>query len=466
MSGKLEGGEVSSAQSYDAEKLDMLSTDMEHQVEENSVTLVTPDRSDQMAPRTRSHSSKPADVCDLLLSRVDSMSPAPAVSFHDNAKRCIEDNELPMQKRRHQCVDNGSAAELQCLNDRFRREREWMETRISETIQCVENDRFRYEREYIENRCLEIIQYVEDDLADGRKILHDQFQQQNECIEHHFAEQRTKLDQKINKLKAEISKGAKREKVAAEKITDDTIKSKWNALRYNIRSVVLMLRSCEPKGAKDTPEILRLGIPEAEFKDLPQEYLREIFEGYLELYIWEFIYYHVFLGQGRQWRGNIFKLFQMARQEAISTEKDPKKIAEFALWLSQGGEASTSQLDKELQQPMADEFAESIFAMFQSQPKTIHQNDIKEVLGVAVYDATELAIMFMSSKALLLPAWPFHRPVENDWPTTDFENERLPNVKSNDRFLVFRPALLKFGNADGENHDVHVILCKPARLYF
>ncbi|KAM3481268.1 hypothetical protein MY8738_004524 [Beauveria namnaoensis] len=443
MSGKLEGGEVSSAQSYDAEKLDMPSTDMEHQVEENSVTLVAPDRSDQMAPRTRSHSSKPADACDLPLSRVDSMSPAPAVSFRDNAKRCIEDNELPMQKRRHQCVDNGSAAELQCLNDRFRREREYMETRISE-----------------------IIQYVENDLADGRRILHDQFQQQNECIEHHFAEQRTKLDQKISKLKAEISKGAKREKVAAEKITDDTIKSKWNALRYNIRSVVLMLRSCEPKGAKDTPEILRLGITEAECKDLPQEYLREIFEGYLELYIWDFIYYHVFLGQGRQWRGNIFKLFQLARQEAISTEKDPKKMAEFALWLSQGGEASTSQLDKELQQPMADEFAESIFAMFQSQPKTIHQDDIKEILGVAVYDATELAIMFMSSKALLLPAWPFRRPLGNDWPTTDFENERLPNVKLNDRFLVFRPALLKFGNADGENHDVHVILCKPARLYF
>ncbi|EJP70071.1 uncharacterized protein BBA_00940 [Beauveria bassiana ARSEF 2860] len=408
MSGKLQSGAVSPTPSYEGD--DMPSNDTEYQPDKDSVNLVTTSRSDQMAPRTRSQSSKSAKGCGPPLSRSDSTTPVAAASSPSNAKRCDEDNQLPIKKRLIKCVKNDSAHGIQYLHDRFRQE-----------------------REYIDNR---------------------------------LTEEREKLHEEIDILKMEMLEGAKREKSAAEKVTDDTIKSKWNALRYNIRSVVLMLRSCEPKGAKDTPEILRLGIPEAEFKDLPQEYLREIFEGYLELYIWEFIYYHVFLGQGRQWRGNIFKLFQMARQEAISTEKDPKKIAEFALWLSQGGEASTSQLDKELQQPMADEFAESIFAMFQSQPKTIHQNDIKEVLGVAVYDATELAIMFMSSKALLLPAWPFHRPVENDWPTTDFENERLPNVKSNDRFLVFRPALLKFGNADGENHDVHVILCKPARLYF
>ncbi|KAM3543731.1 hypothetical protein ARSEF1564_003391 [Beauveria bassiana] len=418
MSGRLQNGEVSATQSYEAMEYNIPSTDTENQADENIVELVTPARSDLMGPITRSQSSKPTEARS-------------------------EDNHQPMQKRTTQYFNNELANELQNLRDRFRKE-----------------------RENTHNKLQEIIQHVDDVSSDGMRDVRDQFEKHVECIDRRFAKERNRFEQKINKLKAEISKGAKREKVAAEKITDDTIKSKWNALRYNIRSVVLMLRSCEPKGAKDTPEFLRFIIPESEFKDLPQEYLREILEGYLELYIWKFIYHHVFLGQGRQWRGNIFKLFQMARQEAISTEKDPKKIAEFASWSSQGGEASTSQLDKELQQPMADEFAESIFAMFQSQPKTLYQDDINEVLGVAVYDATELAIMFMSSKALLLPAWPFHRPLENDWPTTDFENERLPNVKSNDRFLVFRPALLKFGNADGENHDVHVILCKPARLYF
>ncbi|KAM3463110.1 hypothetical protein NHJ6243_003552 [Beauveria neobassiana] len=115
---------------------------------------------------------------------------------------------------------------------------------------------------------------------------------------------------------------------------------------------------------------------------------------------------------------------------------------------------------------MADDFAESIFAMFQPHPKSIHQSQIKDVLGVVVCDATELVMMFVSSKALLIPDWPRRELVSRDELATQFEIEHLPCNKSSARFIGIRPALLKFGNADGENHDVHVILCKPARLYF
>ncbi|KAM3501540.1 hypothetical protein MY10362_005468 [Beauveria mimosiformis] len=154
------------------------------------------------------------------------------------------------------------------------------------------------------------------------------------------------------------------------------------------------------------------------------------------------------------------------RQEAMGSEKDAKKLAELALWLSEGSEAVTSQLDKELQQPMADDFAESIFAMFQPHPKSIHQDQIKEILGVVVCDATELVMMFMSSKALFLPAWPRRELFNRDMLDTDFDNDHLPCNESKAKCVETRPALIKYGNADGERHDDHVILCKSARLYF
>ncbi|KAM3445450.1 hypothetical protein NHJ13734_000363 [Beauveria thailandica] len=414
---------------------DMPSTDTEHQADENIVDLVTPVRSDLMGPITRSQSSKPTEAHALPLPQSGSMLPSPAVPSHNATKRCSEDIHQPIQKRPNRYLNNELDNELQDLHD-------------------------------TNNSLAEMIQRVNDASFNGLRDVRDQLKQHVESIDHRFAKERNKLEQKIKALKVKMLKGEEIERAAVEKITDDTIKSKWDTLRYNIRSVVLMLRSYEPKDAKNTLEILQLKIPGASFIDSPKEYLRDIFEGYLELYIWLFVCEDVFSGHGRQWRGEFFKLFQIARREAISTEKDPEKIAELALWFSQGGQASTSQLDKKLQQPMADEFAESIFAIFQSRPKLVHQGEIKEVLGVVVYDATELVKMFMSSKALLLPVWPGSQGFNRDWSTTDFENVYLPSDKCNARYIQLRPALVKRGNADGEKHDVSVILCKPACLYF
>ncbi|KAM3515000.1 hypothetical protein MY11210_001359 [Beauveria gryllotalpidicola] len=315
-----------------------------------------------------------------------------------------------MQKRINHCVNNGSADELQYLDDRFRQEREYMDDR--------------------------------------------------------FTEEREKLYQEIDILKMKMSESAKREKVVAEKTTDDTIKSKWDTLRYNIRSVVLMLRSYKPKNTKQTLDTLRSRIPKAPFEKFTDGYFREIFEAFLELYIWLFVYEDVFSGCGRQWRGSIFEHFQAMRREAIESEKDLKKLAELALWFSQGDKAVTSQLDKELQQAMADDFAETIFTMFRSHPEPTCQAQIKEVLGVVVCDATELVKMFMSSKALLLPVWPRRKLFNRDSLASYFEIDHLPCNESNARFIRIRPALIKYGNADGEKHDISVVLCKGARLCF
>ncbi|KAM3436293.1 hypothetical protein MY4824_004444 [Beauveria thailandica] len=443
MCGKLQSGQVSATQSYKAMEYDMPSTDTEHQADENIVDLVTPVRSDLMGPITRSQSSKPTEAHALPLPQSGSMLPSPAVPSHNANKRCSEDIHQPIQKRPNRCLSNELDAELQNLHNRFEQEREYTNDCLAEITQRVNNTSF-----------------------DGLRDVRNQFKQHVEYIDRRFEKERNKLEQKIKALKVKMLKGEEIERAAVEKITDDTIKSKWDTLRYNIRSVVLMLRSCEPKDAKNTLEILQSRIPGASFFDSPNEYLRDIFEGYLELYIWKFVSEDVFHGSGRQWRGSIFKNFQAMRREAISAEKDSEKIAELALWLSQGSEAVTSQLDKELQQPMADEFAECIFAMFQSRPKPVHQGEIKEVLGVVVYDATELVKMFMSSKALLLPVWPGSQGFNRDWSTTDFENVYLPSDKCNARYIQLRPALVKRGNADGEKHDVSVILCKPACLYF
>ncbi|KAM3561376.1 hypothetical protein MY1884_002387 [Beauveria asiatica] len=442
MSGKLQSGQVSPTPSYEGEH-DMRPTDTEYQPDEDCVDLVTTDASGQMELRTRSQSSKSKKGCGLTLSRSDSTSAVAAASSANNAKRCIQDNQQPIKKRINHCINNDSAYGLQYFHDRIRQERETIDNRLTEERENMYN-LLTKEREYIDSRLTKEREYIDNRLAEDREQLY----------------------QEIDHLKMNMSEGAKKEKAAAEKITDDTIKTKWDTLRYNIRSVVLMLRSYEPEDAKNTLEILQLRIPGASFIDSPKGYLRDIFEGYLELYIWKFVSQDVFRGSGRQWRGSIFNNFQAMRREAISAEKDPEKIAELALWLSQGSEAVTSQLDKELQQPMADDFAESIFAMFQPHPKPTHKDQIKEVLGVVVYDATELAIMFVSSKALLLPALPCGELLNEDLLGTYFDINHLPGNVSKGKYVDTRPALIKFGTADGEKHDVSVILCKSARLYF
>ncbi|KAM3449099.1 hypothetical protein MY3296_007214 [Beauveria thailandica] len=381
MSGKLQSGEVSPTPSYEGEH-DMRPTDTEYQPDEDCVDLVTTDASGQREPRTRSQSSKSKKGCGLTLSRSDSTSAVAAASSANNAKRCIEDNQQPIKKRINHCINNDSAYGLQYFHDRFRQERETIDNRLTEERENIYNLLLK-EREYIDNR---------------------------------LAEDREQLYQEIDDLKMNMSEGAKKEKAAAEKITDDTIKN--------------------------------------------------IFEGYLELYTWKFVSEDVFHGSGRQWRGSIFKNFQAMRREAISAEKDLEKIAELALWLSQGSEAVTSQLDKELQQPMADDLAESIFAMFQPHPKPTHKDQIKEVLGLVVCDATELVMMFASSKALLLPGWPSGEVTNRDLLGTYFDIDHLPCNESKAKYVRTRPALIKYGNADGEKHNVRVVLCKSALLYF
>lgn len=115
---------------------------------------------------------------------------------------------------------------------------------------------------------------------------------------------------------------------------------------------------------------------------------------------------------------------------------------------------------------MADKVAASLFSMMQSVIKDVHQQQVKDTLGVIVHDATKLAMDFLASKALFIPDWPMQAQSRRIWNISDFYRENIAENQSSARFVVIRPALEKFGNADGENHEHSVVLCQPALVYY
>ncbi len=141
-------------------------------------------------------------------------------------------------------------------------------------------------------------------------------------------------------------------------------------------------------------------------------------------------------------------------------------MAEVALWLSEASRITLLQPDKKSQEKTIDNIAESLLNMFNANTRPKVRDRVKSELAIIVQDATELLLMFTSSKALLITDWPAETRTYRKWMNDDLEHKYLAEETSNERCMVIRPALEKFGNADGENHDLSTVLFKPILFYF
>lgn len=115
---------------------------------------------------------------------------------------------------------------------------------------------------------------------------------------------------------------------------------------------------------------------------------------------------------------------------------------------------------------MRDEFADTLLSMFYAREKEAALDQLKVPLQELIYKATELAGHFMSSKAFLMPDWPTRESEYKIWRGEEVEAVNWAENEAWERFLVIAPGLEKFGNADGEDHHLSVVLVQPRLLYY
>lgn len=117
------------------------------------------------------------------------------------------------------------------------------------------------------------------------------------------------------------------------------------------------------------------------------------------------------------------------------------------------------------QREMVEEKRAFLLSLFQNEPTIRNMRAVTLILDDIVCGATRLALIFSSSKAVLMPCWPTTAEIcTGQFSESDMEKILL-NVKC--KFaLPTKPGLTKHGNADGEYHGTSTIMIKPEVVYY
>lgn len=141
------------------------------------------------------------------------------------------------------------------------------------------------------------------------------------------------------------------------------------------------------------------------------------------------------------------------------------------MWLSQG-RAIIDHLwdaDEEAQQRLLLQELHYLNPFLESRARgsELLHGTIKDQLAVIMQDALELDQILMSSKAVFLIKW--HYTSQSDDGAMRFDSETMnaadweADISSSSSVRLFvSPALIKVGNADGENYDRHIVLAKAS----
>lgn len=153
-------------------------------------------------------------------------------------------------------------------------------------------------------------------------------------VEDRLTMERVRCNQEVELWRAQLSKHEEKEKKNAEKNTDDSIKSKWETMGYNIRNIVYMLRGYELMEEETVLWELQTRLPKLPFNDIHVEAKRDAFDSFLGAYIWKFVYIDILSGKGCQWRSNVVNFVQAAKRDIIGTvtmikRKIYSKLTEF-----------------------------------------------------------------------------------------------------------------------------------------
>ncbi|KAM5355750.1 hypothetical protein ACJ41O_002396 [Fusarium nematophilum] len=260
------------------------------------------------------------------------------------------------------------------------------------------------------------------------------------------------------------------------KATDDSIRSQWKLLAYNVRGLAHSLAKDPPSQQLGNVVTERLSFVEQSYHELlqDQDYREPLMEGYLWCLIAELV-----LDSGHAvWGGPGTADLKAVQDAIISQIGEPRHTQNASLylqraakWLAQGstilyrlwGREPGGVID------LANVETAHLSPFFQSQDANSHieyRRVWEEVKGI-IESAVEIDRVMMCSKAIFQVHWrddsqaPSRRRRFNPKTMEAVCYESDLSTESRVKFFI-SPILHKLGNADGRSYDRRMVLCKAS----
>ncbi|KAF4462382.1 hypothetical protein FALBO_10811 [Fusarium albosuccineum] len=309
----------------------------------------------------------------------------------------------------------------------------------------------------------------------------EQLQSQNKLLANKNQNLERQLQESNKKLAKALEERDEQRRLAdgstladPSKATDDVVQSKWKQLDYNIRSLAKALAKL-PAVRPEEEHVKRRfrGFSVHWCKQLCNEDYREFI---IHRYIWYLVDGKLFDGTGGIWCGADGQAFKTMREHIVeclppveASQHASMSLAQGARWVVQGSaileyiwapnqKALDHLLNLETKRLMS-------LCQIPAADTTKIGNQILNELQAIVDVALELDQIFMRSKAFLILRWPDasktsqgalrYDPASMD--AVGWDNDLCSESEVE---LVLSPVLWKIGNADGQKHDTHMILCK------
>ncbi|KAL6908484.1 hypothetical protein GGI43DRAFT_429471 [Trichoderma evansii] len=267
------------------------------------------------------------------------------------------------------------------------------------------------------------------------------------------------------KLEAAID-ASKQDSGRYTKVSDSDITAEWGKLSFNIRDLVSQCLTKRPTNECDEIETLlnRMKM----FLPLSLCDVASLRVAVLRRMIWHTIRLAVFSGTRRMWHGEtgqmLTQIVFIDSQRRITSPRCLKTLSQmkFRAMASLDG----SQLDEKSEGAVCKllEVAKSLVSEFISDSMIQHFETMMKKL---IMDAIHLHNMMMRSKAIFLQQW---LGDDNGKHFCLYNRELMESMQSDvdvytSRYVVEfveAPALVKYGNADGEGFEFNMILCKSS----
>ncbi|KAI1032146.1 hypothetical protein LB504_000618 [Fusarium proliferatum] len=298
---------------------------------------------------------------------------------------------------------------------------------------------------------------------------HRQLKLEHEALKQQLKEANAKVDEAVNE-RDELRRLADGVNwTGSAKISDQEIRSKWKQLEYNIRSLASVLAKCQIKMPSDKRTRARLeDISPAWPKLLVVHDYKNFLIG---AYIWTIVE-TIFTTGARFCSGGYNKDLKATRAafleyapEVYNPSRPGPTLRNVARWFAQGtalfGHFFGRDQDAFRREARLEvEGLKQFCNITADKSGTDFHQEMKAILKAAL----DLDEMLMSSKAIFPVRWPQDGQSETlqHFDTNQMESlvhTKEPSPKTIIRFHI-SPMLIKLGNADGNNYDSEMTLCK------
>ncbi|KAJ4131117.1 hypothetical protein NW768_006659 [Fusarium equiseti] len=303
------------------------------------------------------------------------------------------------------------------------------------------------------------------------KIEYQKLKSENEAIKKQLKETSNKLAKTTAERDEQLRLAEGANWTGLGKVADDTVKSKWKELDYNIRCMSMALAKCESRRPIDRTVKERFSSIAPNWHTLLAD--EDYKEFILHAYIWMVVFQQVFEDRdGIQGGGYVRNLKAVreqlvARAPEVDGSKHPSLSARHvARWSAQGAAlfGHFFERDQKALNHLASEEIDKLKSFCRpssKKPTTDFLQDMKTIIR----NALDLDEMLMNSRAIFTVRWCDNGQSE----TLRFDETRMEasahnkdlSPKSAVEFEI-SPMLIKTGNADGGNYDSFMILCKAS----